>query len=178
MRTHFIEASNGPQNYGKFMLQQFTVEENTMRSQLPGWEHQTLRNACGWSSTSIWVLDLQTGEGARFEGHGVARYDLSQHKIWVCPLFEPFLTWLYDQDLQDITKLPRHIDLPEAPAAFRGYRRPGGVSPTVGCLFEIVAGEHEGWRGELTSVTGLRGVVAGKERSLDPTQLLLYSRGA
>jgi hypothetical protein len=44
---------------------------------------------------------------------------------WVCPLFEPFLEWLYQQDLTRIEELPSHVDLPEAEFQLHGYRRPG-----------------------------------------------------
>jgi hypothetical protein len=43
----------------------------------------------------------------------------------VCPLFEPFLEWLYEQDLTDLSTLPRRVELPDAEFSFTGYRRPG-----------------------------------------------------
>jgi hypothetical protein len=45
--------------------------------------------------------------------------------IWVCPMFEPFLTWLYKQP--DPFAIPAHVDLPDAPFAMQGYRRSGPV---------------------------------------------------
>jgi hypothetical protein len=71
------------------------------------------------------VFDLQTCERASFRPGGNAKYDLDKHKIWVCPLFEPFLCWLYKQQLDDFTALPGHIDLADAPFAMAGYRRNG-----------------------------------------------------
>jgi hypothetical protein len=41
------------------------------------------------------------------------------------PLFEPFLEWLYQQDLTRFEDLPSHVDLPEAEFQLHGYRRPG-----------------------------------------------------
>jgi hypothetical protein len=73
----------------------------------------------------IFVLDLQTGEGAMFRHGGFARADLNKHKIWVCPLFEPFLEWLYEQDVDVLSCLPDTVDLPNAPFELRGYRRAG-----------------------------------------------------
>jgi len=45
----------------------------------------------------------------------------------VCPLYEPFLTWLYTQDTTDLDKLPDfvEIDVKDAPFAMSGYRRSG-----------------------------------------------------
>jgi hypothetical protein len=71
------------------------------------------------------VLDLETGEGAYFLPGGNARADLREHRVLVCPMFEPFLEWLYAQDVNDITTLPVVLDLPDAPFALYGYRRPG-----------------------------------------------------
>src|SRR6266702_1985984 len=56
---------------------------------------------------------LRTGEGAFFRVHrqGVASADLDKHQIWVCPMFEPFLNWLYKQDVSDLDQLPSLVDL-------------------------------------------------------------------
>lgn len=135
MIAHFIEATNGNVNHGKFVLLRFGLEESGVRSALPGYEHESLWTIGGrrkFDPRYTMVVDLQTGEGAAFslEGgsHG-ARLELERHRIWVCPMFEPFLAWLYDQGLEwgkgDITKLPRFVDIPAAPAALAGYRREG-----------------------------------------------------
>lgn len=44
--------------------------------------------------------------------------------IWICPLFEPFLTWLYQQDLSDLEQLPDTVEI-DAPFSMQGYRRSG-----------------------------------------------------
>ena len=122
MITHFIEATNGPKNWGKFMVARFDAEE---------WERRSTIDQCllllnrGWAPDHLLVVDLQTGEGAVFMPGGSARHDLNKHRIWVCPLFEPFLEWLYVQDLGDITQLPAHVDLLDAPFSLHGYRREG-----------------------------------------------------
>lgn len=88
--------------------------------------------AIGKSRRSFWLLDLQTGEGAEFyppdepaESY-TAKFDIQKHRIWVCPLYEPFLAWLYAHASQvfDFT-LPAHVDLPDAEFQLSGYRRPG-----------------------------------------------------
>jgi hypothetical protein len=120
--TKIIEATNGPNNWGKFMVMQPTMERWHSSRVAP--DMRVLRY-CGWGPEHIIVFDLQTCEGAGFRPGGYARADLEKHKIWVCPMFEPFLEWLYQQDLTDINKLPDLIDLPNAPFAMSGYRRKG-----------------------------------------------------
>lgn len=127
MKTKIIEASNGPCNWGKFMLCRFDEDEWNRRSALPGNDLPTpLLTQVGWDRNNLWVLDLQTGEGALFRPRcGSATYDLNyKHKIWVCPLYEPFLTWLYKQEI-DFEKLPDHIDLGDVPFDWAGFRREG-----------------------------------------------------
>lgn len=123
MITKFIEATNGPNNWGKFMLARFTDEEWERRSAVA--PNQCLLAARGWIGRHLLILDLQTGEGAIFHQGGSAVADLTKHAVWVCPMFEPFLTWLYQQDISDLDALPALIDLPDAPFAMAGYRRPG-----------------------------------------------------
>ena len=126
METHIIEARNAEVgNWGKFMVGRFDIDEWSRRSALPGAESpMPLIWRLGWSPDTIWVMDLQTGEGALFKPGGFAPADLTKHPIWVCPLFEAFLTWLYQQNLSDLDHLPDLVDL-EAPFAMSGYRRPG-----------------------------------------------------
>jgi hypothetical protein len=75
----------------------------------------------------VWVLDLQTREGAAFKLGGSVQADLTKHQIWVCPMYEPFLEWLYQQppDAVMALDLPAFVDLPDAEFAFSGHRRPG-----------------------------------------------------
>ena len=122
METHFIEATN-QLNWGKFMLGRFDSEW-AARSAL---EDSKLLSGRGWTREHLLVLDLATGEGALFRvnQHGIAKEDLDKHRIWVCPLFQPFLEWLYVQPDLRFKALPSFIEL-EAPFAFRGYRREGG----------------------------------------------------
>ena len=126
MQTKIIEATNGPMNWGKFLVGRLDVEWQ-VPSSVNTQSSFPLLTTIGMSRNMLWVFDLQTREGAGFVAHpgAVASSDLKEHKIWACPLFEPFLTWLYQQDLSDIAALPPHIDLPDAPFSFRGYRRPG-----------------------------------------------------
>jgi len=86
---------------------------------------RSLLNEVGWTEDNIFLLDLQTGEGARFRPGGLASTDLDKHKIWCCPMYEPFLNWLYKQDLTDFSKLPDSLNLPDAEFQYRGYRREG-----------------------------------------------------
>jgi hypothetical protein len=79
----------------------------------------------GKNPDAVLVHDLETNEGAFFRPGGLASADLQKHRIWVCPLFEPFLAWLYLQDLRDLNALPSLVHLPDVPFDFAGYRRAG-----------------------------------------------------
>ena len=133
METKLIESSNGPHNWGKFMVARFDKDEWKRRSEVAENDYSLL-GQIGWGPEHIMVFDLQTGEGALFSPHGLAGADLEKHRIWVCPLFEPFLEWLYKQDLSDFDKLPSHIDLPDVPFQWHGYRRGGPEEARLGEL--------------------------------------------
>lgn len=134
MITKFIEVTNGPRNWGKFMLGRFTQEEWERESNLPDADERavfthgkwSLLRQRGWTPDHLLVMDLETAEGAIFLPGGSASADLNKHRIWVCPMFEPFLEWLYAQrDWLKLDDLPNHVDLPDASFAMAGYRRPG-----------------------------------------------------
>jgi len=131
MRTYLFEAtqsiSGGFANHGKFLVGVFD-EEWQMRSLLSDYPIMPYR----WDHRSVLVMDLETGEASIFtpeprkpaSNFCKASYDLNEkHSIWVCPMFEPFLDWLYQQELAKIDSLPRLVELPDAPFAFSGYRR-------------------------------------------------------
>jgi hypothetical protein len=123
-----FEATNG-RNWGKFLVGVMDVEW-AWRSQVddsPA-EPSVLLNRLGWARHHLWVMDLATGEGALFAPGGYAKGDLDHHRIWVCPLFEPFLAWLYTQDITRLADLPQVVEV-DAPFALTGYRRPGHGEP-------------------------------------------------
>lgn len=131
MITKFIEATQDSEsgfNWGKFMIGKFSPEEWAYRSALEAANAQRLIAGRGWSTRHFFFLDLQTGEGAIFSPGGIASADLEKHKIWVCPMAEPFLEWLYQQDLGDLDSLPPLVELPGVPAALAGYRRSGPIT--------------------------------------------------
>jgi len=122
VKVRFIEVTNGPLNWGKFLVARFDAEDLAHESViLPG---RGLLGAIGWNPRQLWVMDLQTCEGAAFVPGGLASADLDKHRVWVCPMFEPFLTWLYKQDVSNLDALPAHVDL-DAAFALHGYRRRG-----------------------------------------------------
>ncbi|SRR5881394_952276 len=136
MITKFIEACDGTNfNWGKFMVARFTNEElsrpihepvaRAMHEAAKRQYGPSLLNTIGWNAHCVLVFDLQTCEGASFRPGGSARADLQKHQVWVCPMFEPFLEWLYKQDLTDLEKLPDFINLGNVPTAMYGHRRPG-----------------------------------------------------
>lgn len=116
-------------NWGKFLVASFDEHEWARRSLVDG--QPLLSGQCGWTPQHMLVLDLQTGEGAMFLPMGLASADLEKHRVWVCPMFEVFLGWLYDhpEHWADILTLPPLIELdPEETRghnAMYGHRRPG-----------------------------------------------------
>jgi hypothetical protein len=124
MNLHLFEATNHA-NWGKFAVG-LPGPEWRWRSELEGAVATgPLLTQLGWSHNHVWVMDLQTGEGAIFAHGGNAGADLNKHRIWVCPLFEPFLAWLYRQDLTTLATLPQVVELLDVPFIWHGYRRPG-----------------------------------------------------
>lgn len=121
MQTKIIETS-GNGNWGKFMLGRFD-NECSYQSALP--EAEGAYPLARWMPSTLLVLDLATGEGALFTPGGLPVADLDKHAIWVCPMFEGFLTWLYTQDTSDLDALPAYVDLPDIPFSLAGYRRNG-----------------------------------------------------
>lgn len=139
MLTKIVELTNGF-NWGKFMLARFDGEEWRRRSEVDvapvpigrglGFGVPLLQQV-GWNHRHVWVLDLQTGEGACFLPGGNARADLEKHAIWVCPMFEVFLGWFYARRelWTDITSVPDLITLTDeetmSMSSLYGHRRPG-----------------------------------------------------
>ena len=127
MISRFIEATDGTEfNWGKFVLMRFDESEWKYQSAI---EERSLLSGRGWCREHLIAFDLQTGEGAFFLPGGLAAHDLNdKHKIWVCPLFEPFLDWLYHQDTSDLEALPPLVNLGNVPTSLAGYRRAGRKS--------------------------------------------------
>jgi hypothetical protein len=119
MDVRFLEVTNGPQNWGKFMVAKFT--EWDVPSALDG---RPLLAGRGWTPNHLLVVDLQTGEGAIFHPGGLATADLNKHAVWVCPMFPFALQEIYERGVDD---LPAIIDLPDAPFEWAGYRRRGAL---------------------------------------------------
>ncbi len=135
---HPVNENGVGGNWGKFGIARFDVEWAD-KPEFPGTDgfpHIPLLAQLGWGPEHIWVLDLQTGEGALFLPGGLAKADLRKHRIWVCPMFEPFLEWLWEHTRTGrdwYARLPRRVELPDAQFAFSGYRRPG-PNPCVRAL--------------------------------------------
>jgi hypothetical protein len=131
METKFVEAGHGerPGNWGKFLVARFDAAEWTEPARYPGCDYPCLIASQSWAEDMVWVMDLATQEGAGFMPGGLAEADLQRHQIRVCPLFEPFLVWLYEFVAEHAETwwqdLPRTLDLPDADFVLFGYRRPG-----------------------------------------------------
>jgi hypothetical protein len=158
MIVKMIEVTNNDLNWGKFMLLRPDTEWSRLPTMDPSSRTPLLRQI-GWTPEHVWVLDLQTGEGACFRPGGIARADLLKHKIWCCPMYEPFLEWLYRQDLADITALPDMVNLSDAKFEMWGYRRPGpaeedkGLAAARKLLEELGQQEAENRRKLLETLT-------------------------
>lgn len=122
METKVIEFASVEGNWGKFLLGRMDTEWKVPSNVDVG---RPVMVGRGWSKKHLWVMDLQTGEGAIFMPGGIPRADLNKHRIWVCPLFEPFLIWLYQQDLTNLEALPAVVAIEGIPLQLAGYRRPG-----------------------------------------------------
>lgn len=132
MIAHYVETYNDF-NHGKFVLLRHGPEDLRRRSALPGYETTHILVGRKWDADGTFIADLQTGEGCVFYlecGSAAVQYTLNQkHKIWVCPMYEPFVCWLADTHPElargggDITALPSVVELPDAPTAVAGYRR-------------------------------------------------------
>jgi hypothetical protein len=68
VKTKFIEVNNGF-NWGKFLVMRFD-QEWQVRSALPSPYDGPLLRQLGWAPEFVWVLDLQTGEGAFYRPNG------------------------------------------------------------------------------------------------------------
>lgn len=143
MKTRIVEATNGIANWGKFLLARFDASELAYESlvmrSIPANERSPSDSVRLFDAMpggkqrerDTLVLDLQTGEGAFFYVHKLrsAKVDLEHHKIWVCPLFEPFLEWLYAFNGDHMERCPALLDLPNAEFSFKGHRRSGPTEP-------------------------------------------------
>lgn len=140
MRTRFVEATQGVEagiNWGKFMVALFDPEEWARPSEMLArrGDSRSLLRSQNWDGENVFVLDLATGEGAIFKPGGLSSADLDKHRVWVCPMFEPFLAWLYEfigaRPYTEngtplwLIELPKLVELPDVPGAMQGYRREG-----------------------------------------------------
>lgn len=131
MKTAIVEVSNGGKNWGKFLVGAFDSEWNRCSalkvSEELSWVNRLpLLSQRGHGTDAHLVLDLETCEGAifRLPSGGIAEFDLEKHAVWVCPMFEPFLKWLY-ANFTTLEALPEFVDLPGAGFAMQGHRRAG-----------------------------------------------------
>lgn len=127
MRTIFIEAEDESKfNFGKFMLGIFGEEEWQYDSVID--KGRRLLDLRRWTKQHILILDCATGEGALFLLGGNAEADLEKHRVWVCPLYQPFLTWLYKHYNENgLEGLPNYVNLGKCETAISGYRRSGSL---------------------------------------------------
>lgn len=129
MNTRIIEATNQA-NWGKFLVGIWDGRERRHQSVISKSRKnpRPLLAQMGMDvENTIFVLDLQTGEGALFTHGGDLKADLDKHQILVGPLFQPFVEWLYRQPKETIASLdlPVVAELPSVPFNTQGLRRTG-----------------------------------------------------
>jgi hypothetical protein len=136
MKTKIIQVTNNDLNWGKFLVGEFDEREWDVPCAFPEGSTISMMRARGMHKDQYLVLDLETKEGAVFGLTGSSRADLNdKHRIWVCPMYEPFLEWLYASyrdylshigtNLDWLERLPASLDLKDAEFAMAGYRRQG-----------------------------------------------------
>jgi hypothetical protein len=137
VETKIIET-HGAGNWGKFLVARFTDEREYV-SALP--EARGALPLARWHPSTLLVLDLATGEGALFTPWGWHIADLRKHQVWVCPMFEGFLGWLYAQHLEgiDLVALPPLVHLPDNEFSLAGRRRHGLVGEAQELLADAEA---------------------------------------
>lgn len=134
MLSKMVEVSDQV-NWAKLMVSQFDNDELAYKSRVDT-EAKSLLEAVAARRKEYWgeaqqkrlVVDLQTDEGAWFLPHPERdpKVDLDRHQIWVCPLFYPFLQWLYRTNPVHVSGIPDVVELdPDDVIKFQGYRRPG-----------------------------------------------------
>ncbi len=101
MEGIIIEATNGI-DWSSFLV------ISTQDADFADAAHPLLQRA-GWSTRSVWVLDLRSGFGVMVWADGSTTDQYLSVKG--SPLFHPFLSWLMTEDFLDPDALPRHIDL-------------------------------------------------------------------
>lgn len=174
MKLKFIEVTNGPRNWGKFAVGEFSYDDWQTQSAVATVGNSKHLSDRGWTREHKLVLDLQTGEGAIFKMGGMAAADLHKHRIWVCPMFGPFLEWLYQQDTRDLSTLPDHVDLPDAPfyMAMPRNRGPGQAEVMeMAKAFGLPLGDEVGqyyWRRDVHAL--VRRNANGTDTLWEPTK--------
>lgn len=136
MKTRIFEATDGVA-YGKFLVGIFD-DEWKYRPKMEdadngGWG--LIANE-GWRGNCFLLLDLSNpGVGAIFvhnRGRNMAKADVEKRKISICWIYTEFLQWFYQQDLEDLDRLPAVVDfrLPADALENTKYDRPSLHCPS------------------------------------------------
>lgn len=126
MDAQFAEVTDGIA-YGKFMVARLDTAElnapSAMPEAPPGTRLLTYSGRRRMNDHTTLVIDLQRGTAAAWPLNGPvsnARHYLTEHlrglERLVCPMYIPFVGWLYEQDQWgmgegSINTIPRYIDM-------------------------------------------------------------------
>ena len=108
MKTRIIEATSDQIFWSTFLVGVFDMERR-YKSCVDG--SMVLRS---YSPRDIFILDIQTREGAVFAPHGLADVDIERTAIYTGPLFKAFLHWIRAQFREGLSlnDLPKHVEVP------------------------------------------------------------------
>lgn len=150
MILRYVEVTNDF-NHGKFLVGIFEKTDWDVPAAILGGQGLSgaLLRRCGWGQEHFLLFDLQTGEGAVLRHGGMPKADLDKHQVWVCPMYEPFLAHLYSLSFEALVDLPAVVELPDAPSAQFGYRRPGPWNELLEAAEELLGRIEPGGLGDV-----------------------------
>lgn len=112
METKIIEATRDEGLLDQFLIGRF--DDEWWRRGLVNGIQQSLLRQEGWGRDHLLVMSLtRPGNGSIFavRKNAYPRADMEKRRLEFSALMEPFLEWLYQQDLTDLQALPDVVEL-------------------------------------------------------------------
>jgi hypothetical protein len=174
VKSKFLEVTNKA-NWAKLQLLQWEPSDLARPSLVQKGKVllnavQVRRGDAADPLTAVFVRDLQTQEGCEFYPSPEAdcKTQLDMHRVWVCPLFYPFVSWLFANYQGDVTSLPDLVELADSKKQeYQGYRRPGEeMEPITQIRKKLLAALRAAERVPLDVVDFLFAALEPEERAL------------